>query len=47
LYQHNDNVTLIRPDIPVIRMDCNIHDEEFAARCENVLLEHLANKTRG
>ncbi|MGC8873495.1 MAG: Tm-1-like ATP-binding domain-containing protein [Chloroflexia bacterium] len=31
----------VRPDIPVIEMDCNINDPEFADRCAQLLLEML------
>ena len=31
----------LRSDIPVIEMDCNINDREFAERCVTVLLGHI------
>ncbi len=31
----------LRPDIPVIEMDCNINDPAFAERCAQCLLENL------
>jgi hypothetical protein len=31
----------LRPDIPVIEMDCNINDPEFADRCAESLLDSL------
>jgi len=31
----------LRPDIPVIEMDCNINDPEFARRCAEVLLANM------
>lgn len=34
----------VRPDIPVIEMDHNINDPEFAERCAAVLLEMLKTK---
>ena len=32
----------LRPGIPVIEMDCNINDPEFAQRCAAELLRQLA-----
>jgi uncharacterized protein (UPF0261 family) len=32
----------LRPDIPVVELDCNINDPPFADRCASALLEHLA-----
>jgi uncharacterized protein (UPF0261 family) len=32
----------LRPDIPVIEMDCNINDPAFAERCAQCLLERLS-----
>jgi uncharacterized protein (UPF0261 family) len=31
----------LRSDIPVIEMDCNINDPQFARRCAEVLLAHI------
>jgi uncharacterized protein (UPF0261 family) len=32
----------LRPDIPVVEMDCNINDPAFADECARRLLAHLA-----
>ena len=31
----------LRPNIPVVELDCNINDAVFAERCAQCLLEHL------
>jgi uncharacterized protein (UPF0261 family) len=31
----------LRPDIPLIELDCNVNDAEFARRCAEMLLEFL------
>jgi len=34
----------LRPDIPVVELDCHINDEPFARRCAEALLAHLGAK---
>ena len=36
----------LRPNIPVIELDCNVNDAEFADRCAEELLAHLADSLR-
>lgn len=35
----------LRPEIPVVEMDANINDSEFAQKCAETLLEYLARAT--
>jgi len=35
----------LRPDIPVIELDCNINDPVFAERCAQTLLQHIADRS--
>lgn len=37
----------LRPDIPVVELDCNINDPPFAACCAKTLLESLARASGG
>ncbi len=34
----------LRPDIPLIELDCNINDPMFAERCARTLLQHIADR---
>ena len=36
----------LRPDIPVIEMNCNINDPAFAERCAQCLLDHLKHSRK-
>ena len=33
----------LNPDVPVVEMDCEINDVEFAKACAEALLGHLGN----
>jgi len=35
----------LRPDIPVVEMDCNINDPAFAETCASTLVQYLAVRT--
>ncbi len=34
--------TNLRPDIPVVEMDCEVNDPAFAQRCADTLLANMA-----
>jgi uncharacterized protein (UPF0261 family) len=38
--------TTLRPDIPVIEMDVNVNDPEFARRCAETLLGEMKDRAR-
>ena len=35
----------LRPDIPLIELECNINDPVFAECCAQTLLQHIAERS--